>query len=105
MLPAFAVALAAAAAPAPELAVLIAPGRMDDAAGKGSVDVTLTIPAADRAAGAPLLMLPVVIANTDTVANTLQGLTATDSIGPVPLTSRDDPVAIAYARHWTSTRP
>jgi predicted metalloprotease with PDZ domain len=95
---------AAAVAAAPLLDVLIAPGRMDAAAGKGSVDVTLRIPAADRPAGAPLLTLPVVIANTDTIANTLTGLTATDALGPVPLSAKDDPVAIAYSRHWTAAR-
>lgn len=95
---------AAAALQAPLLDVLIAPGRMDTATGKGEVAVTLRVPKADRAAGAPLLTLPVVIANTDTVANTLTGLTATDDLGPVPLAAKDDPVAIAYARHWTATR-
>jgi hypothetical protein len=95
---------AAAVAAAPLLDVLIAPGHMDATAGKGSVDVTLRIPAADRPAGAPLLTLPVVIANTDTIANTLTGLTATDALGVVPLVAKDDPVAIAYSRHWTAAR-
>ena len=73
--------------------------------GKGAVAITLRIPAADApAAGALLLTLPIVIANTDTVANTLTGLTATDALGPVPLTARDDPVAIAYSCHWSATR-
>jgi predicted metalloprotease with PDZ domain len=88
----------------PEFGVLLAPGRMDQAAGKGFVDVTLTIPQADAAAGAPLLILPVVIANTDTIANTLTGLKATDASGEVPLTVKDDPVAIQYARHWLAGR-
>lgn len=88
----------------PHLEVLLAPGPMDAAAGKGFVDVTLKVPDADAAAGAPLLTLPIVIANTDTVANTLAGLTATDANGPVPLVVKDDPVAIAYARHWTAGR-
>ncbi len=95
---------AAAVAAAPLLDVLIAPGRIDTAAGNGAVDVTLRIPAADRPAGAPLLTLPVVIAHTDTVAYTLTGLTATDALGPVPLSAKDDPVAIAYARHWIAGR-
>jgi len=89
---------------APEFAVLLAPGRMDQAAGKGFIDVTLTLPQADATAGAPLLTLPVVIANTDTIANTLTGLKATDALGEVPLTVKDDPVAIAYSRHWIAGR-
>lgn len=103
-LAAAAVATAAAAETAPEFGVLLAPGPMDRATGKGFVDVTLTIPQADAAAGAPLLTLPVVIANTDTVANSLTGLRVTDTLGEVPLTAKDDPVAIAYARHWMAKR-
>jgi predicted metalloprotease with PDZ domain len=93
-------------APAPDtLTVTLAPGHMDQAADKGFVDVTLVIPAADAPAGSALFGLPIVIANTDTVANTLTGLTVTDAAGPVPLTVKDDPVAIAYARHWLAGRP
>ena len=93
-----------AVAPPPELSVLIAPGRMDIAAGKGSVAITIRIPAAETLAGSPLLTLPIVIANTDTVASTLIGLRVTDALGEVPLSVRDDPVAIAYARHWIAGR-
>ncbi|HLZ74169.1 hypothetical protein [Phenylobacterium sp.] len=96
-------------APAPQPApgafeVRLAPGRMDEKAGRGFVDVTLKIPGVEAAAGAPLLTLPVVIANTDTIATTLAGLTASDAAGPIPLTVRDDPVAIAYSRHWLAGR-
>jgi hypothetical protein len=102
-----AVALAgSAAAQTPsQMTVRLTPGPMDVKAGRGFVDVTLTLPAADSPAGAPLLTLPIVIANTDTIANTMQGLSATDAAGPVPLIARDDPVAIAYSRHWTASRP
>ena len=86
------------------MTVRLAPGPMDAATGRGALDVTLTLPGVDIAAGAPLLTLPIVIANTDTVANTLTGLTASDAAGPVPLRSTDDPVAIAYSRHWTASR-
>lgn len=88
----------------PEMELRLAPSRMDIAAGRGALDVTLRIPQADAAAGAPLLTLPIVIANTDTVAKTLQGLTVTDARGEVPLTVKDDPVAIAYSRHWLAGR-
>ena len=97
-------ALGAAPAPSDEMRVVLAPGAMDTAAGKGVLDITLTIPAVDVAAGAPLLTLPVVIANTATVADTLQDLSVTDAAGPVPLQVKDDPVAIAYARHWLAGR-
>src|SRR6185437_13676341 len=92
-------------APAPAaFEVRLAPGHMDEKAGRGVVDVTLTIPDADVPAGAPLLTLPVVIANTDTIATTLTGLIASDAAGPIPLTVKDDPVAIQYSRHWIAGR-
>jgi predicted metalloprotease with PDZ domain len=108
-LEAFGVALAAlgltAFAPAPDaFEVHLTPGHMDEKAGRGVLDVTLKIPGVDVAAGAPLLTLPVVIANTDTIATTLTGLTATDAAGPIPLSVNDDPVAIAYSRHWLAGR-
>ena len=99
-----AVAPAVAAQTPPELGVVLKPGPMDSDRGLGHVDVTLTIPQVDAAAGASLLTLPVVIANTDTIANTLTGLKATDALGEVPLTVKDDPVAIAYARRWLAGR-
>ncbi|HEY2358236.1 MAG TPA: hypothetical protein VGH86_12365, partial [Phenylobacterium sp.] len=90
--------------PAPQMTVRLAPSPMDAATGRGFVDVTITVPAVDAQAGAPLLTLPVVIANTDTIAGTMQGLSAVDAAGPVPLLAKDDPVAIEYSRHWTSNR-
>ncbi|RAK66352.1 peptidase M61 [Phenylobacterium kunshanense] len=104
VLAAAAAATAVHAQTPPELRVRLAPGPMDQTAGKGFVDVTLTVPQVDAAEGAPLLTLPVVIANTDTVANTLTGLKAVDALGEVPLTVKDDPVAIAYARRWLAGR-
>jgi hypothetical protein len=101
----FAAATLAAFAPAPDaFEVLIAPQHMDQAAGRGAVDVTLRIPAADAPAGAAVLSLPIVIANTDTVATTLRDLSASDDAGPVPLSVKDDPPAIEYDRHWIAGR-
>ena len=92
-------------APAPgAFEVRLAPGPVDAKAGKGNLDVTLRIPAADAPAGAAVLTLPIVIANTDTIATTLQDLTASDDAGPVPLSVKDDPPAIEYARHWIAAR-
>lgn len=99
------VAPAAWAQPAPQLTVLLKPGPADQPDGVGYLDVTVTIPAMDVAAGAPLLNLPIVIANTATVADSLTGLTATDASGAVPLNAKDDPVAQAYLRRWTAGRP
>lgn len=88
---------------APKLTLQLKPGPAGRN-GVGYVDVTLTAEKADTPAGKPLLALPVVIANTVTVANTLQRLEARDASGPLKLTAKDDPVALAYARHWSANR-
>jgi len=96
-----------AADAAPLLSVRLAPSRMDVAAGKGAVDVQLKIPEVKLNAGDPLLTLPIVIANTATVAETLTGLEARDAQGPIPLTVRDDPPGrgVSWSRHWIAGRP
>jgi hypothetical protein len=97
--------LPAAAAEPGALSVRIAPGPMDEARGLGHVDITLTLSDVEAKVGEELVSLPIVIANTETVAEHLIGLTATDDQGPVPLQVRDDPEALVYARHWLAGRP
>jgi predicted metalloprotease with PDZ domain len=80
--------------------MILAPGPMDAQRGLGHLDVTLKIPALNLAAGAPVVSLPLVVANTDTIAATLQDLKVTDSAGLVPLAVKDDD-----ARHWLAGRP
>lgn len=99
------VSLASMAQAQERLEVVLTPGAADQPDGIGHVDVTLKIAGVDAPAGAPLLGLPVVIANTATVATTLQNLRAVDASGEVPLTFKDDPAAIAYGRHWIPGRP
>ncbi len=94
----------ASAATPRELSVLIAPGAMDEDRGLGHVDITLTLSQTEAAAGEVLFSLPIVIANTVTVADHLVGLVARDTLGEVPLVVRDDPVALAYSRHWLAGR-
>ena len=84
--------------------VTLAPGDVDVARGLARMDVELKVSAMEAQAGQAVLTLPVVIANTDTIATTLTDLTMTDALGPVPLTVRDDPVALVYARHWIAGR-
>lgn len=98
------VSLASMAQAQERLEVVLTPGAADQPNGVGHVDVTLKIAGVDAPAGAPLLGLPVVIANTATVATTLQNLRAIDAAGEVPLTFKDDAVAIAYGRHWIPGR-
>jgi len=84
--------------------VTLAPGDVDVARGLARMDVELKVSAMEAQAGQAVLTLPVVIANTDTIATTLTDLTITDALGPVPWTVRDDPVAMVYARHWIAGR-
>lgn len=104
VLAAMAAAFAVEAGTAPEMQVRLAPGPFEPEASAGFVDVALTIPEVEAEAGARLLTLPIVIANTDTIAETLTGLTASDAQGEIPLSVEDDPVAIAYSRHWRAGR-
>lgn len=98
-------ATAAPADPASSLAVLLRPSRMDEAKGTGSVAVELRFSDLPAAAGKPLLSLPLVIANTATVADTLTGLQATDADGEIPLTIQDDPAkGLVWSRHWLAGR-
>lgn len=96
---------AALADPAASLAVLLKPSRMDEAKGEGSVAIELRFSDLRVAAGAPLLSLPLVIANTATVADTLTELRASDADGEIPLTIQDDPAkGLVWSRHWLAGR-
>ncbi|MCG2842079.1 peptidase M61 [Sandaracinobacter sp. RS1-74] len=64
-------------------------------------------------AGEPLLQLPLVASNVDTVATTLTGLEARDDLGPLPLSARNidlpeenarDAVAGGPSRQWLAGR-
>jgi len=89
----------ASASVAPLMIVKLTPGAMDENRGVGHLDVTLRIPEMDVPAGAPLLSLPLVVANADTIATTVEALTATDGRGAIPLTIKDDD-----ARYWLAGR-
>ncbi len=95
----------AAALAEPSLAVMLKPSRMDEPRGQGALAVELRFSELPASAGAPLLTLPMVIANTATVASTLTDLTATDDAGPIPLTVKDDPATgLVWSRHWLAGR-
>ncbi len=87
------------AEPAPLMRVLIKPGAMSEAAGKGEVAVEIRIPAIDVPAGASLLSLSTMIPGASK-PQTVEGLTVNDGLGPVPLESRNQD----GARQWSSPR-
>ncbi|PZQ59444.1 MAG: hypothetical protein DI570_16060 [Phenylobacterium zucineum] len=92
------VAPAAHAAQAPLMTVLIKPGAMSETAG-GNVDVTITVPAMDVAAGQPLFALPTMAPNMPS-PQPRTGVTVTDAQGDVPLVGAEG----AGSAPWTSTR-
>jgi predicted metalloprotease with PDZ domain len=87
-----------AAAPAPLMKVLIKPSAMNDVVGKGVVDVTLSVPDMDVAAGAPLLSLAVRVPGMAKPL-TVEDLSVTDATGLAPVTSPS-----GEERSWTSAR-
>ena len=74
---------------APLMTVLIKPGVMSEAIGKGDLDVTMTIPSVDVAAGAPFLSMGMFVPGLAR-AQVLASLDVRDASGPVPLTSPND---------------
>jgi len=104
-----ALALGSAAAQAPKpLVLVLQPGPLKETddidAGSGVVDVTMTIPNVQAAAGVPLFKLPRVVANVETIALTLKDLVVRDGFGEVPLAARDVKGTDGPVRHWSSTR-
>lgn len=84
---------------APLMSVLIKPGAMSEAKG-GGVDVTITVPAMNVAAGQPLFELPDMAPNMPS-PQPRTGVTVTDAEGTVPLVVAAEK---AGSRPWTSSR-
>jgi hypothetical protein len=88
-----------AAEPAHRMRVLIKPGAMSEALGKGEVAIDISISDIDVPAGAPLLSLSTMVPGASK-PQTVEGLTVNDGLGPVPLESRNS----GGSRQWSSTR-
>ena len=97
---------AASAQQVPTLAVLLRPDAPDGAGHIPSVDVTVRFSGEPAHVGQALLRMPLVTSNVETVAKTLDGLTAQDAEGPLALTFADDPEGgVTSDRHWSASRP
>lgn len=97
---------AAFLAPAPSLSIVIKPAPVSKDQHVDYVDVTETVEQADAAAGVPLLTLPLVFDNVESVATTLSDFSVSDSQGALTLTQQDDPASDpAGKRRWLATRP
>lgn len=101
---AFSAAPAPAQADAPVLTVTIAPGSAGSSGSVGHVDMEIVFEPESAAAGDPLLVLPRIYANVDTVAETMTGFSASDADGPLPLEIRDDPDGLVAFRRWAPER-
>ena len=91
---------------APLFTVRIKPGPANKEGHVGYVDVAAALQASDGPSGQPVLAMAIVFGNIDTIAKTMQNLTATDAKGVLPLEAKDDPddTQVPY-RHWVPTRP
>jgi M61 glycyl aminopeptidase len=90
---------AAAAGEDSRMRVLIKPGAMSEASGKGDVEISMSIPEVHFPAGAPLLALSTMIPGLSK-PQTVDGLMVSDRLGRVPIESQDK----NGIRRWSSTR-
>jgi hypothetical protein len=96
----------AAEPPTPLLILVIRPAPPSADAQINYVDVSETIPSPDARKGAPLLTLPLVFNNVESVARKLTNFSITDARGSVPVTTEDDPDNNpAGTRRWLTARP
>jgi len=87
------------AEPDRRMRVLIKPGAMSEATGKGEVAVEISISEIDVPAGAPLLSLSTMVPGSSK-PQTVEGLAVHDGLGPVPLESRNPGGSL----RWSTTR-
>jgi len=89
----------------PSVTVLLRPDKPNALNHIPYVDVTITIEGPSFPAGPPLLRMPLVVSNVETVAATIEQLSASDAKGPLELTFKDDPEGgPAQYRHWQAPR-
>jgi hypothetical protein len=89
----------------PMMSITLKPGPSNKDGHIGYVDVTITLQAADAPAGEPLLTMPIIFANVDTVAKTMKDFEATDAKGVLPMEVKDDPGNSPVSfRRWIPNR-
>ena len=87
---------------ASQLIVTLKPVFTSTAGTTDAVEVTVRVEQMNVGAGKPLLSLPTVISNVQTVAHGIESLTATDADGPLVLTAHDQPAT--GSRVWSASR-
>ena len=97
---------AAFLAPPPALSIVVKPGPVSKEQHVDYVDVMETVEQSEAPAGVPLLTLPLVYDNVESVANTLTEFSVSDAQGTVALTVQDDAASDPAAkRRWLANRP
>jgi len=89
-------------AAAPQVRVVVTPGRADASGHIAAFDVRLSLPEREVPAGGAVFTMPHAVVNNETAARTLRIVQATDARGPVTLVARD--AADGSARQWISER-
>ncbi len=91
---------------APLLTLNLKPGPADGDGFVAYVEVSAKLQMADTAAGAPVLKMPLVVANVDSVATTMEDFAASDAQGAVVLQPKDETgnAPVRY-RRWIAERP
>jgi hypothetical protein len=86
--------------------ISLKPGPADESGYVGYVEVSGKLQNADTAAGAPVLKMPLVVGNIDSVATTMADLTASDAKATVVLQPKDETGnAPERYRYWLAKRP
>lgn len=97
----------------PALSITLAPRAAADGQAIETVEVRLVLDGVQTGAGGPLLRLPLIASNVDTVATVLDGLSASDAAGELALTARDvdrpeesarDALSGGPSREWVTGR-
>lgn len=88
----------------PLLYVSLTPGTEVPGGDVTHIDVDISFEAGAAGSDAPLLALARIYANIDTVADTMTGFSATDALGPLPLTVEDEPDGLVAFRRWLPQR-
>ncbi len=88
------------------LTLTLKPGPADKDGFVAYVEVSAELQKADTAAGAPVLKMPLVVANVDSVATTMEHFAASDARGTIVLQTKDETgnAPVRY-RHWVAERP
>lgn len=89
----------------PLFSLTLKPGPADRDGFVAYVDVFAKLQSADAAAEEPVLKMPVVVANVDTIATTMEDFAASDAKGTVVLRARDEAAkGPARYRNWVAER-